>query len=344
MSKWIENYVKGCAKCQQNKALMHRIPTPQYKISVPPSAQPFEIVSMDLITQLPNSHGHDAILTIIDHSCTRAALFLPCTTNVTGEGITKLYLDNVYKWFGIPSKIISDRDPRFTSHFSTLLCQRLRINQNISTAYHPQTDGLSERKNQWVEQYLRFMTSASQDDWSDWLTIATAVHNNYPNATTRIAPIEALLGYSPRITMELPYSPTTVQLIDNRTKEATEKRKQAKEALNEAARATPPDSYQIRDKVWLKAKHLALPYQTPKLAPKHHGPFKITRKISPVAYQLELPIAWTIHNVFHASLLTPYCETTEHGVNYMRPPPDLIEDAKEYEVETIVNHCHSGHK
>ena len=188
------------------------------------------------------------------------------------------------------------------------------------------------------------MTSASQDDWSDWLTIATAVHNNYPNATTRIAPIEALLGYSPRITMELPYPPTTVQLIDNRTKEAMEKRKQAKEALNEAARATPPDSYQIRDKVWLKVKHLALPYQTPKLAPKHHGPFKITRKISSVAYQLELPVAWTIHNVFHASLLTPYCETTEHGVNYMRPPPDLIEDAKEYDVETIVNHCHFGHK
>ena len=235
MSKWVENYVKGCAKCQQNKALTHRTITPPYKIDVPPSAQPFKIVAMDLITQLPNSHGYDAILTIADHGCTRAALFLPCTTNVTGEGIAKLYLDNVYRWFGIPSKIISDRDPRFTSHFSTSLCQRLGVNRNISTAYHPQTDGLSERKNQWVEQYLRFVTSASQDDWSDWLAIATAVHNNHPNATTRITPIKALLGYSPRITMELPYSPTTVQLVDDRTRKATEKRKQAKEALNKAA-------------------------------------------------------------------------------------------------------------
>ena len=75
--------------------------------------------------------------------------------------------------------------------------------------------------------------------------------------------------------MELPYPPTTVQLVDNRTKEAMEKRKQAKEALNEAARATPPDSYQIRDKVWLEATHLALPYQTPKLTPKRHRPFEI---------------------------------------------------------------------
>ena len=197
MSKWVENYVKGCAKCQQNKALMHQTITPPYKIDIPPLAQPFEVVAMDLITQLPNSHGYDAILTIVDHGCTRVALFLLCTTNITGEGITKLYLDNVYRWFGIPSKIISDRDPRFTSHFSNSLCQHLGIDRNISTAYHSQTDGLSKRKNQWVEQYLRFVTDASQGDWSDWLTIAMAVHNNYPNATTHTTSIEALLGYSP---------------------------------------------------------------------------------------------------------------------------------------------------
>ena len=92
MSKWVENYIKGCAKCQQNKALMHQTTTPPYKIDVPPLAQPFEVIAMDLITQLPNSRGHDAILTIVDHGCARAALFLPCTTNVTGEGIAKLYL------------------------------------------------------------------------------------------------------------------------------------------------------------------------------------------------------------------------------------------------------------
>ena len=97
ISKWVENYIKGCAKCQQNKALMYRTPTPQYKISIPPFAQPFEVVSMDLITQLPNSHRHNTILTIVDYSCTRAALFLPCTMNIMGEGIAKLYLENVYK-------------------------------------------------------------------------------------------------------------------------------------------------------------------------------------------------------------------------------------------------------
>ena len=90
MSKWVENYVKGCAKCQQNKTLTHWTTTPPYKINIPPLAQLFEVIAMDLITQLPNSNGHDTILTIIDHGCTRVALFLPCTTNVTGEGIAKL--------------------------------------------------------------------------------------------------------------------------------------------------------------------------------------------------------------------------------------------------------------
>ena len=82
----------------------------------------------------------------------------------------------------------------------------------------------------------------------------------------------------------------------------------------------------------------------PKLTPKCHGPFTIAKRVSPVAYQLKLPMAWTIHDIFHASLLTPYHKTTEHGTNYTRPPPDLIEDAEEYEVEAIVNHHHFGHE
>ena len=82
----------------------------------------------------------------------------------------------------------------------------------------------------------------------------------------------------------------------------------------------------------------------PKLAPKRHGPFTITKRISPVANQLKLPTAWTIHDVFHVSLLTSYHKTTEHGTNYTRLPPDLIEDAEEYEVKTIVNHHYFRHK
>lgn len=162
-----------------------------------PDALPFQTISLNLITQLPSSRGADAILTIIDRGYTRATIFLPCKTMITGEGIAKLYIDHIYRWFGLPDKIISDQDLQFTSHFMKGLTQVLGIQQNISMAFHPQTDGLTEQKNQWVEGYLHHLTSAQQDDWVDWLVVATAVHNHHPNATTKVAPTEALLGYRP---------------------------------------------------------------------------------------------------------------------------------------------------
>jgi len=118
---------------------------------------------------------------------------------VTSPGITQLYLDDMYQWFGLPSKLISDRDIHFTSYFGKALTQKLGITQNLSMAFHPQTNRLSKRKNQWVEQYLRLITSGQQSDWADWLTIATAVHNKWYNETIKMMPNEALLGYQPML-------------------------------------------------------------------------------------------------------------------------------------------------
>jgi hypothetical protein len=204
MNEWVTQYVRGCAKCQQGKNLTKRAKVPLYRIPTPTDVLPFQIVAMDLITQLPTSNGYNAILTIVDHGCTRAAVFLPCKTTITGQEVAKLYYDNIYRWFGLPNKVISDRDPRFTSFFVKALAQQLGIKQNVSSAFHPQTDGLSEQTNQWVEQYLRLTTNSAQTDWSDWLGIATTVHNNHKNATINIAPSEALLGYTPAYT---PWTP-----------------------------------------------------------------------------------------------------------------------------------------
>jgi hypothetical protein len=188
MNEWIANYVKGCSTCQQNKILTHRKKTPLYQITTEREMLPFKQIAMDLITGLPKHKGKDAILTIVDHGCSWAAVFLPCITTITRLGIAQLYMDHVYKWFGLPTKVISNRDPRFMSHFGKSLAQQLKINQNLSSAFHPQTDGISERKNQWVEQYLRLVTSTSPKDWTHWLAIATAVHNNQKNETTGLSP------------------------------------------------------------------------------------------------------------------------------------------------------------
>ena len=135
MKKTVTEYVKGCTICQQSKILTHCPKTLSYKIPTTLNARPFQRVSMDLITGLPPHQGYDAILTIINQGCSRAAMFLPYATTITGPGIVQLYLDHVYWWFGIPDKIISDRDPRFTSHFSVALAKKLGIKQNLSSAF-----------------------------------------------------------------------------------------------------------------------------------------------------------------------------------------------------------------
>ena len=174
--------------CQQNKIRTSKKKTPLYCIPSNPSMHPFNIVALDLLTQLPRANGHDAILMVIDQGSSRAAIFIPCNTMITGEGVALLYLKHLFPWFGVPSKVISNRDPHFTSHFMQALTTKLSIGWNISTAFHPQTDRLTECKNQWVEQYLWIYTSARQDNWDAWLPIMTFVHNRWPNATTKWSP------------------------------------------------------------------------------------------------------------------------------------------------------------
>ena len=150
---------------------------------------------------------------------------------------------------------------------------------NLSTAFHPQTDGLTERKNQWIEQYLRLVT-ANQEEWSNMLPLATLIHNNARNSTTGYAPNELLIGREP------PAIPTQITHADNplaeqRISQLRERRLLAMQALNTAAKAqTPSESrWKMGQKVWLDSKNLALPYGTIKLAPRRHGPFEITKVV-----------------------------------------------------------------
>ena len=262
---------------------------------------------------------YDAILTIVDQGCSRAATFIPCNTTVTREGIALLYLKHLFPWFGVPSKVISDRDPCFTSHFARALMTKLGIGWNISTAFH---------------FTHRLMDS---DNWDSWLPITTFVHNCWPNATTKCSPHEVLLGYCPSAAEE-PTSIMNNESVEVRHQLIKEHRAAALQALNNIAQTVPGSQHQVGDWVWLKAKHLALPYASTKLAHKHHSPFKIMKEISPVAYQLKLPVAWTIHDIFHSSLLMPYKETRESQAQFQSPPPELIGN----EVEEIINHRHHG--
>jgi len=234
MRTWIMDYIAGCAVCQQNKNITHRACTPLYRIPTPENALPFQQIALDLITGLPPNGPHDSVLTIVDHGCSRAAVFLPCATTIMGPGIAQLYFNNVYRWFGLPSKVISDRDPHFTSHFRRTLANKIRAKQNLSTAFHPQTDGLSERKNQWVKQYLHLVVNAQQGDWSQWLMVASAVDNDHVNSTLGVTPIEALLGYRPTLHPDQNVA-TNNQTVEQHLETLHQKCAQAIAAINKVA-------------------------------------------------------------------------------------------------------------
>jgi hypothetical protein len=172
------------------------------------NALPFQTIALDFITKLPISEGYDTILTITDHDCSKASLFIPCKETIDLEGIAQLFAQHVVPHYGIPRKIILDRDTRFTSNFTTELCRILGIKQNISTAYHPQTDGQSERTNQSLEQYLRLVCTNDQKAWARWLSMAQYIKNSWPSSTTKKTPFELLLGYTPTI-----YQPTQTSLV-----------------------------------------------------------------------------------------------------------------------------------
>ena len=176
------------------KALPPLIPIPS-----DPTSLLFQVIALDLIVDLPPSQGHDSILTITDHDVSKAAIFLPCSQTITGEGIAALFATHVFPHFGVPRKVISDRDARFMSAFTTELLRILDVSKNMSMAYHPQTDGQSERTNQWLEQYLRIYANHQQDDWVAWLPLAQFVHNSWPSSTTGFTPFKLLMGFTPTL-------------------------------------------------------------------------------------------------------------------------------------------------
>ena len=107
-------------------------------------ALPFEVIAVDFVTKLPKSWGYDSILTVTDHDCSKASLFIPCREEISVKGVAQLFISYVFRHYGLPRKIISDRDPCFASCFTRELCKILGIQQNMLTVYHPQTDGQSE--------------------------------------------------------------------------------------------------------------------------------------------------------------------------------------------------------
>jgi len=222
---FIQRYVEGCAICQQNKVNTH--PTTPPLVPIPSSAsRPFQQISCDLITDLPLSFGFDSVLVVVDHGLTKGVIFSPTTKTATAADIATLFYNRVYSRFGLYDKIISDRGPQLASLFAKELGKLLGYSLALSTTYHPQTDGETERVNQELEVYLRIFCQNDPFSWADHLPTAEFAHNHRPHSVTNQLPFYLMYGYEPRPLPSV-ISETHIPAAESRIKELSEARREA---------------------------------------------------------------------------------------------------------------------
>ena len=190
----VKKYIQGCFKCQQNKVQHQKKAGELHPLEIPQG--PWQEISIDIIGPLPKSNGMDAIVVIVDQF-TKMVQLKATTMNVSLEGIAKIYRDDIWKLHEIPRKILSDRGPQFMSKFMEELTKALGTKKQLSTAYHPQTDGQTERINQEIGTFLRHYMNYQQDDWMNWLAAAEFQYNDKKHAATGRTPFELNFGRHP---------------------------------------------------------------------------------------------------------------------------------------------------
>ncbi|KAJ9557088.1 hypothetical protein OSB04_011702 [Centaurea solstitialis] len=313
MKRDIAIYVSKCLTCAKVKAehqkpsgLLQQPEIPEWK---------WEQISMDFVTKLPKTKkGHDTIWVIVDR-LTKSAHFLPIKETYSIDKLAQLYVGEIVMRHGVPISIISDRDSRFTSRFWQSLQAALGTRVDLSTAYHPQTDGQTERTIQTLEDMLRACVLEFGGSWDDHLPLVEFSYNNSYHASIQCAPYEALYGRkcrSPLNWLEVGenrlFRPDVVQETTDKIKMVQEKLKTARDRQKSYAdNRRKPLEFQVGDKVLLKVspwKGIIRFGKKGKLNPRFVGPFRVIERIGPVAYRLDLPIELSsIHDTFHVSNL-----------------------------------------
>ncbi|GJS21370.1 putative reverse transcriptase domain-containing protein [Tanacetum coccineum] len=309
----IATYVSKCLTCAKVKAehqrqsgLLVQPEIPQWK---------WDNIMMDFVTKLPkSSQGYDTIWVIVDR-LTKSAIFIPMKETDPLEKLARMYLKEVVTRHGIPVSIICDRDPRFASNFWRSLQKALGTSLDMSTAYHPQTDGQSERTIQTLEDMLRACVIDFGNGWVKHLPLVEFSYNNSYHASIKAAPFEALYGRkcrSPVCWAEVGEVQLTGPEIVQETTERIIQVKQRMQAARDRQKSyadlkRKPMEFEVGDKVMLKVspwKGVVRFGKRGKLNPRFVGPFKVIKRVGDVAYKLELPEELSrVHNTFHVSNL-----------------------------------------
>jgi len=271
LTTFICQFVAGCATCQANKVNTHPTVPGLCPISSTTSC-PFQQISCNMIMDLPLSSGFDSVLVMVDHGLTKGVIFIPCHKAIDAAGIAALFFKHVFAHFGLYDKVISDRGPQFTSAFAKELAQLLEYNVALSTAYHPQTDGESERVNQELEIYLRIFCQGQPMKWADLLPMAEFSHNSAIHSVTNQTPFLLMMGFEPRAYPLIgktffPALNKRLEILDAAHKEASAAHTKAAQTVKEriGMKFTP---WKVGAKVWLDSHNLKINFPSRKLAPQ----------------------------------------------------------------------------
>ena len=333
MKKDVAEYVARCLVCQQVKVeqrkpggLLHPLEVPQWK---------WDSVSMDFIDGLPRSRkGNTGIWVVVDR-LTKSAHFIPVKSKRTAPWLASVYVREIVRLHGVPSSIVSDRDPIFTSEFWRSLQEAVGTQLCLSTAYHPQTDGQTERVNRILEDLLRLCILDFGGTWEEHLPLVEFAYNNSFQSSIGMAPFEALYGRPCRSPTCWWESTDKILLGPDMVRETSEKidliRKRMKAAQDRqksyADRRRTDLEFEVGDMVFVKVSPLRNVVRfgsVGKLAPRFVGPFPIKERIGRMAYRVELPDRLSgVHDVFHVSHLRKCLHETAEVVE-----PSLLRDVE----------------
>jgi hypothetical protein len=325
MKREIAEYIARCMECQKLKAehrhpagLLQPFPIPKWK---------WEVVTMDFIMGLPRiGKFHDLIMVVVD-KLTKVSHFIPLKTTHKATDFTDIFMKEVAQLHEIPKKIVSDRDLKFTLNFWKGLFKGFGMNLNLSTTYHPESDGQTERVNRVIEDMLRMYVMDKPSKWEDYLHLVEFAYNNGYQTSLKMSPFESL--YDRRcntpVSWDNPADRTIVgpELLKEMEDQMFKIKKNLKSTQDRQKIYVDKNrihkEFKVGDHVFLevKANRSSLKLGScAKLAARFCGPFEILERIGPDSYIIALPTSMSIHNVFHVSFLKKYIPDANHVIDW----------------------------
>jgi len=319
LHKDVKSYVQSCQSCQKNKPINHAPYGRLQPVEIPDT--PWLHINLDFFGPFPaTKSGHSYCMSVTDR-LTRMAHFVPCTRNVTGKEAATLFAQHIFRLHGLPQKLVSDKDPRFTSDFWQQLFKILGSKLAMSTAFHPQTDGLAERIHRTIETMLRHYVDAKHEDWDEKLYVLEFAYNNASHSVTEKSPFELNYGFHPRLPATIDHPIPTDNQLNPTTKIFIEDLqaawKEAQQALGKAQQQTKSrvdkhrkaDDFKVGDLILVHKRVLTSAEDGPaqKLTALWRGPFEVVAMPTSVNVTVKLgthPSAPT--KTFHVQHIKPY--------------------------------------